>query len=79
MDYKVPVHTFIKKAILMGRNPLLPTYVGHIGTNPVYDTDGPLESMAYILIRTRIGVQEVTTEEWGRYPVEWGTTAKDRR
>jgi hypothetical protein len=45
-----------------GRNPLLTNYVGHIGRKPMYEADGPLESMDYILVRTKIGVREVTAE-----------------
>jgi hypothetical protein len=81
MDYKVPTRVFIKKDMWVGRDPLLPTYVGHIGTKPVYDSNGPLESMDSILIRTEMGVCKVTTEEWGGLkgcPVMWGTTVKDR-
>ena len=63
MDYKVPTRAFIKKSIQKGCNPLLPNYVGHIGRTPIYDANGPLESMDDILIRTDIGVREVTTEE----------------
>jgi hypothetical protein len=56
MDYMVPVRAFIKKGIHTGRNPLLPNYVGHIGSKPVYDVNVPLESMDDILIHTyRIG------------------------
>jgi hypothetical protein len=65
MDYKVPARAFIKKGIQTGRNPLLPNYVGHIGRKPVYDANGPLESMDDILICTDRGVREVMTEEWG--------------
>jgi hypothetical protein len=57
-------------------------YVGHIGRTPLYEADGPLDSMDDILVRTKRGVREVTTEEWGKlkgYPPSWGTTAKDRR
>jgi hypothetical protein len=82
MEYKVPARAFIKKCIQTGRGPLLPNYVGHIGRKPVYDVNGPLEYMAYILIRTYRGAREVTTEEWGKLkgpPSSWGTTAKDRR
>jgi hypothetical protein len=32
----------------------------------VYEADGPLESMDDILVRTKRGVREVTTEEWGK-------------
>jgi hypothetical protein len=64
MDYNVPVSAFIKKDIWTGRNLLLPNYVGHIGVKPVYDMDGPLESIDDIIIRTDRGVREVTTEEW---------------
>jgi hypothetical protein len=62
MDYKVPARAFIKKDIRKGRNPLLPNYVGHIGMKPVYDTDGPLEPMDNIIIRTDRRVREVMTE-----------------
>jgi hypothetical protein len=81
MDYKVPARAFIKKSIHTCCNPLLPNYVGHIGRKPIYDVNGPLESMDDILIRTDRGVREVTAEEWGElkgYPSSWGTTAKDR-
>jgi hypothetical protein len=50
MDYKVPSRAYIKKSIKEGRNPLLPNYVGHIGRKPVYEADGPLDSMDDILI-----------------------------
>jgi hypothetical protein len=66
MDYKVPARAYIKKIIKEVRNPLLPNYVGHIGRKPVYEADGPLESMDDIIIRTERGVREVTTEEWGK-------------
>jgi hypothetical protein len=82
MDYKVPGRAYIKKMIKEGRNPLLPNYVGHIGRKPVYEADGPLESMDDILVRTKRGVREVTTEEWRElkgYPLSWDTTDKDRR
>jgi hypothetical protein len=82
MDYKVPARAFIKKGIQTERNPLLPNYVGHIGRKPVYDANGPLESMDDILMHTDRGVREVTTEEWGKlkgYPSSCGNTAKDRR
>jgi hypothetical protein len=82
MDYKVPACAYIKKSIKEGCNPLLPNYVRHIGSKPVYEADGPLKSMDDILIRTERGVREVTTEEWGKlkvHPPSWGTTAKDRR
>jgi hypothetical protein len=62
MDYKVPARAFVKKDIQTGRNPLLPNYVGQIGRNPVYDTDGPLDYMDDIRIRTDRGVREVKTE-----------------
>jgi hypothetical protein len=65
MDYKVPASAYIKKIIKEGHNPLLPNYVVHIGRKPVYEADGPLDSMDDILVRTRTGVREVTTEEWG--------------
>jgi hypothetical protein len=81
MDYKVLARAYIKKSIKEGRNPLLPNYVGHIGRKPVYEADGTLEYMDDILIRTEIGVREVTTEEWVNlqgYPLCWGTTAKYR-
>jgi hypothetical protein len=61
MDYKVPARAFINKAIRTGRNPLLPKYVGYIGTKAVYDTDRPLEFMDEILRCTKRGVREVTT------------------
>jgi hypothetical protein len=82
MDYKIPARAYIKKVIKEGCNPLLPNYVGHIGPKPVYEANGPLEFMDDILVRTKRGVREVTTEEWGKlkgYPPSWGTTAKDRR
>jgi hypothetical protein len=82
MDYKVPAREFIKKSIQTGRNPILPRYVGHIGSTPVYDANRPLESMDDNLIHTDRGVREVTTEEWGKlkgYPSSWGATVKDRR
>jgi hypothetical protein len=66
MDYKAPARAYIKKSIKEGRNPLLPNYVGHIGRKPVYEADITLESMDDILIRTEIGVREVTTKEWGK-------------
>jgi hypothetical protein len=81
MDYKVPARAYIKKVIKEGRNPLLPNYVGHIGKKPVYEVEWPLESMDDTLVRTKRGVREVTTKEWGKlkgYPPSWGTTAKDR-
>jgi hypothetical protein len=62
-DYKVPACAYIKKSIQKGRNPLLPNYVGHIWRTPVYEADGPLESMDDILIRTERDVREVTTED----------------
>jgi hypothetical protein len=65
MDYKVPARAFIKKDIWLGCNPLLPNYVGYIGTKLAYDSNGPIESMDDILIRTQRGVHEVTTEEGG--------------
>jgi hypothetical protein len=52
MDYKVPVRAFIKKIIQKSCNPLLPNYVGHIGRKPVYEANGPLESMDDILVHT---------------------------
>jgi hypothetical protein len=61
MDYKVPAHAFIKKDIRTERNPLVSNYVGHIGVKPVYDTDGPLDSMDDIRICTDRGVREVMT------------------
>jgi hypothetical protein len=82
MDYKILARAYIKKVIKAGRNPLLPNYVGHIGPTPMYEANGPLESMDDILVQTKRGVREVTTEEWGKpkgYPPSWGTTAKDRR
>jgi hypothetical protein len=57
---------YIKKNIKEGRNPLLPNCVGYIGRKPVYEADGPLESMDDILIQTERGVREVTTEEVGQ-------------
>jgi hypothetical protein len=48
----------------------------------MYESDGPLEYMDDILIRTERGVREVTTKERGNlkgYPSSWGTTLKDRR
>jgi hypothetical protein len=81
MNYKLPARAFIKKSIHKGRSPLLPNYAGHIGIKPVYEANGPLESMDDVLIHTERGVREVTTEEWGKlkgYPSYWGTTAKDR-
>jgi hypothetical protein len=80
MDYKMPASIVYQES--HSRKPLLPTYFGHIGTKPVYDTYGPLKSMDGILIRTKSGVWEVTTEECGKlkgYPATWGTTAADRR
>jgi hypothetical protein len=82
MVYKVPARAYIKNIIKEGRNPLLPNYVEHIGIKPVYEADGPLDSMDDILVRTKRGVREVTTEEWGKlkgYPLFGGTTAKYRR
>jgi hypothetical protein len=82
MDYKVQAHVYIKKSIQKGHNPLLPSYVGHIGRKPVSEADGPLESMDDILTRTERGAREVTIKEWDKlkgYPSYWGTTAKDRR
>jgi hypothetical protein len=82
MDYKIPARAYIKKVIKEGRNPLLPNYVGHIWPKLVYEANGPLESKDDILVRTKIGVREVTTEEWGKlkgYLRSWGTTAKYRR
>jgi hypothetical protein len=61
VDYKVPVRAFIKKDIRTGRNPLSSNYVGHIGMKPVYDIDGPLESMDDILICMDRGLREVIT------------------
>jgi hypothetical protein len=69
MDYKVPSHAYIKKNINEGCNPLLPNYVGHIGRKPVYEADGPLDSMVDILIQTERGMREVTVEEWGKLKV----------
>jgi hypothetical protein len=72
MEYKVPARAYIKKSIKEGRDPLLTNYVGHIGSKPVYEVDGPLESMDDIIIRTEIGVKEVTNKEWVKlkgYPV----------
>jgi hypothetical protein len=51
MDYKVPARAYIKKSIKEGRNSLLPNYVRHIGRRPVYEADGPLGSMDYIIVR----------------------------
>jgi hypothetical protein len=82
MEYKVPAHAYIKKVIKESQNSLLPNYVGHIGKTPVYEADGPLESMDDILVLKKRGVRDVTTEEWVKlkeYPPYWGTTAKDRR
>jgi hypothetical protein len=62
MDYKVPARACIKKNIKEGCNPQLPNYMGHIGRKPVYEADGPLESMDDILIRTERGAKEVTIE-----------------
>jgi hypothetical protein len=61
MDYKVPAREFIKKGIQTGHNPLLPNYVGHIGRKPIYDANGPIESMDDILIYMDRWVREVTT------------------
>jgi hypothetical protein len=66
MECKVPARAFIKKSIQKRRNPLLPNYVGHIGRTPVYEANGPLESMYDIIIHTERGVREVKTEEWGK-------------
>jgi hypothetical protein len=66
MDYKVPACAYIKKSIQKGHNLLLPNYVGYIGWKPVYEVEGPLESMDDILICTERGVREVTTKEWGK-------------
>jgi hypothetical protein len=82
MDYKIPARAYIKKVINEGCNTLLPNYVGRIGQKPVYEANGPLEQMDDILVRTKRGVREVTTEEWGKLkgcPPSWGTTAKYRR
>jgi hypothetical protein len=57
VDYKVPARAYTKKSIQKGRNPLWPNYVGRIGRKPVYETDGPLESMDDILLRTERGVR----------------------
>jgi hypothetical protein len=62
MDYKMPARAYIKKSIKEGRNPLLPNYVGRIGRKPVYEADGPLDSMDDILVRTERGVREFMTE-----------------
>jgi hypothetical protein len=62
MDYKVPARAYIKNSIQKGCNTLLPNYVGYIGRKPVYEADGPLESMDDILIRTERGVRKVTAE-----------------
>jgi hypothetical protein len=78
----VPACAFIKKAIHEGRDLILSTCMGHIVTKPVYDTEVPLVYMDDILTRTKRGVREVTTEEWGKLkgcPAAWGTTEKDRR
>jgi hypothetical protein len=80
MDYKVPSRAYIKKITKEGSSPLMSNYVGHIGRKPLYEADGPLDSMDDILIRAKRGVQEVTNKEWGKlkgYPPFWGTTAKD--
>jgi hypothetical protein len=61
-DYKVPARAYIKKVIKEGRDPLLPNFVGHIGKKPVYEANGPLNSMDDILLRTKRGVREVTTK-----------------
>jgi hypothetical protein len=66
MDYKVPARSYIKKVIKEGRHPLLPSYVVHIGRKPFYEADGTLESTDDILVQTKRGVREVTTEEWGK-------------
>jgi hypothetical protein len=66
MDYNVPARAYIKKIIKEGFNPLLPNYVGRIGRKLVYEADRPLDSMDDILVRTKKGVREVTTEEWGK-------------
>jgi hypothetical protein len=55
MDYKVPARAYIKKSNKEGRNPLLPIYVGRNGRKPVYEADGPLESIDDILIQTEGG------------------------
>jgi hypothetical protein len=62
MDYKVPTRAYITKIIKEGRNPLLPNHVGHIGRKPVYEVDGPLESMDDILVPTKRGAREVRTK-----------------
>jgi hypothetical protein len=54
--YKVPARALIKKSVQKGCNPLFPNYVGRIGRKPVYEVNGPLESMDDILIRTDRGV-----------------------
>jgi hypothetical protein len=82
MGYKIPARDYIKKVIKDGCNPLLPNCMKHIGPKPVYEANGPLESMDDIPVRTKRGVREVTTEEWGKlkgYPPSSGTTTKDRR
>jgi hypothetical protein len=61
MDYNVSGRAFIKKSIQKGRNPLFPNYVGHIGRKPVYEANGPLDSMDDILIDTERRAREVTT------------------
>jgi hypothetical protein len=45
MDYKVSARAYIKKSIQKGRDHLCPNNVGHIGSKPVYEVDGPLEPM----------------------------------
>jgi hypothetical protein len=82
MDCNLPAHVFNKKNIREECNPLLTNYVGRIGTKPVYDSNGPIESMDDILIHTKRGVREVTMEDWGKlkgYPATWDTTAKGQR
>jgi hypothetical protein len=66
MYYKVPDRAYIKKSIQEGCNPLLPNYVGHIGSKPLYEADGPLKSMDDIIILTERCVREVTVKEWGK-------------
>jgi hypothetical protein len=81
MDYKVSARAYIKKSIHEGRNPILPSYVGHIGSKPVYEANRPIESMDDMIICTERGMREVTAKEWGklkRYPSSLGNTARER-
>jgi hypothetical protein len=76
----VLTRAFINKAIRVGCNPLVPNYAGCIGMKPMYDTYGPLKSMDDILILTKRGAREVTTDKWVNLkgcPDTRGTTAKD--